>query len=483
MSLLSQHENWLSFKPFNRNSKINTRAILVPHAGIEESKTVATNVFKLIPEKYKHAIILSTNHFTKDNHILFSSKLQEYGHSFNIDNIGLEKVMNSNDEVFIKEHSWKVQIPFLTHLGFKTITPILIGNHSSFIVDELHKRIKPEHFIIVNTDLLHCGINYGNTCPSNIEDYNTQTLQNIKDYHNGLTDKLYHTRDNFKTMCGHDVMKTFLDLSKKLKLNLESIDHHSYKWDNGKHSVGYPQMHFTNQYNDEIKLLNIPRLTIEYVFNNYTINSRLSDSKKIDILNELEKKFIFQKKSDEFGIFVTIEKNGNLRGCIGTFKLTDNLGRLIAEKTLDSAFNDSRFNPISIDEINSLNYKVNFLSKPNLIFDYIKDSDKKIYEIVEKNIIIGIHGITIKFDNNKSATYLASVLIDHFNIKELTLKKWDELVLSLKKKSGGSDKIKEIEIYKCQEFSEDNKLFLEGGFYYNKQLPLMLLGLAWLSII
>ena len=472
MSLLSEHESWLSFNPFKRQSKQNIRAILVPHAGIEQSKEVATRVFSLIPKEYTHAIVLSTNHFTSDNHILESNTLDEFGHSFQIDNLGLNSILDANDDVFRQEHSWKVQIPFLTHLGFKIITPILIGNHSISLVDELHKRLTSKHFIIVNTDLLHCGTNYGNMCPSDIEAFNQKTLQNMIDYHNG-TVELQHKRDGYTTMCGHSVMKTFLDLSKKLNLKLEQSDHISHKWDNGKHSVGYPNMHFTS---DVIKLLQVPRLTLDYVFNNA---KSYNDKKKI--LDEMDKKFNYETKTDAYGIFVTIEKNGKLRGCIGSFDIRTDLGRFIAEKTLDSAFNDSRFPKVTADELSELTFKVNFLSKPEVIYSGKDKLEKEIYEKIKNDIIINIHGITITFESGR-ATYLASVLPEHFNIKEFTLGAWLRVASSLRQKTMGSGKIVKVERYKCQEFSEDKELVLEGGEYFNYQLPLFLLGLAWLSL-
>jgi len=269
-------------------------------------------------------------------------------------------------------------------------------------------------------------------------------------------------------------MKTFLDLSKKLNLKLEQSDHISHKWDKDHHSVGYPTMHFTS---DVIKLLKVPRLTLDYVFNN---NKSYNDKKKI--LDEMDKKFNYETKTDAYGIFVTIEKNGELRGCIGSFDLRTDLGRFIAEKTLDSAFNDSRFPKITANELSELTFKVNFLSKPEEIYSGKDKLEKEIYEKIKNDIIITIHGITITFESGR-ATYLASVLPEHFNIKEFTLEAWVKVSSSLRQKTMGSGKIIKVERYKCQEFSEDKQLVLEGGEYFNYQLPLFLLGLAWLSIL
>ena len=222
-------------------------------------------------------------------------------------------------------------------------------------------------------------------------------------------------------------------------------------------------------------LLLIPRLTLQYYFYNYIILN------KYQILDEIEEKYEFEKLNEKYGIFVTIEKKGKLRGCIGTFELSNNLGRTIADKTLDSAFNDSRFKPIDRNELDELKYKVNFLSKPEIIYNDSDKTDIQIYNLIKNDIIVGVHGITIYFKNS-SATYLASVLIDSFKITNFTLNDWNTISSSLRKKANGIGNIIKIERYKCQEFSENNKLFLECGSY-QQILPIFLLGLAWLSIM
>lgn len=224
-----------------------------------------------------------------------------------------------------------------------------------------------------------------------------------------------------------------------------------------------------------MNLLEIPRLTLQYYFDNH------KNLNKNKILDEMEKIYEFEKLNEKYGIFVTIEKNGKLRGCIGTFDLTSNLGRTIADKTLDSAFNDSRFKPIEKNELDELTYKVNFLSKSEIIYNDSDKTDIQIYNLIKNDIIVGVHGITIYFKNS-SATFLASVLTDDFKITNFTLDDWNTISSSLRKKANGIGNIIKIERYKCQEFSEDNKLLLEDGTY-QQILPIFLLGLAWLSIM
>ena len=141
-----------------------------------------------------------------------------------------------------------------------------------------------------------------------------------------------------------------------------------------------------------------------------------------------------------------IYKNSKLRGCIGTFQLKGDIINTIQQQTLLSALEDTRFTPVLQDEFPQLTYKINYLNSP---FEVDKD---KVFEMYEPNI----HGITIEFSDNMSATYLASVMLESFgiNTKEDFRMKFEMLVQSLREKSGSStdSKIANIKLYICEEY-------------------------------
>jgi AmmeMemoRadiSam system protein A len=66
------------------------------------------------------------------------------------------------------------------------------------------------------------------------------------------------------------------------------------------------------------------------------------------------------------GVFVSLHhKNGSLRGCIGTYLPTQkNLAEEIIKNALSAAFRDPRFPPVTLEEIPSLVFSVDILSKP-----------------------------------------------------------------------------------------------------------------------
>jgi AmmeMemoRadiSam system protein A len=65
------------------------------------------------------------------------------------------------------------------------------------------------------------------------------------------------------------------------------------------------------------------------------------------------------------GVFVSIKKHGELRGCIGTvYPTRGSLAREIMANALAAAFQDPRFPPVSEDELEDLVYSVDILKPP-----------------------------------------------------------------------------------------------------------------------
>ena len=65
------------------------------------------------------------------------------------------------------------------------------------------------------------------------------------------------------------------------------------------------------------------------------------------------------------GVFVSIKKHGELRGCIGTFAPTRaNVAEEIVVNAISSAVQDPRFMPVEPSELNDLEYSVDILTEP-----------------------------------------------------------------------------------------------------------------------
>jgi len=84
------------------------------------------------------------------------------------------------------------------------------------------------------------------------------------------------------------------------------------------------------------------------------------------------------------GVFVSIHKFGELRGCIGTFEPTQgNVAKEIITNAISSASRDPRFLPIAPQELKDLTYSVDVLTKPEPVKSK-KALDPKKYGVIVK---------------------------------------------------------------------------------------------------
>jgi uncharacterized protein len=85
---------------------------------------------------------------------------------------------------------------------------------------------------------------------------------------------------------------------------------------------------------------------------------------------------------DASGVFVTIKRRGELRGCLGTLQCQRGLAAEVVRCAADAATEDSRFPPVSRDELSDLAVEVSVLGPLECIDANDRDA-----------IIIGRHGL------------------------------------------------------------------------------------------
>ncbi|MFW6151324.1 MAG: AmmeMemoRadiSam system protein A [Chloroflexota bacterium] len=84
------------------------------------------------------------------------------------------------------------------------------------------------------------------------------------------------------------------------------------------------------------------------------------------------------------GVFVSLHKHGQLRGCIGTFEPTrSNVAEEVIANAVNSATRDPRFPPVAPSELGELEYNVDVLTKPEPVDDASQLDAKRYGVIVE----------------------------------------------------------------------------------------------------
>jgi AmmeMemoRadiSam system protein A len=94
----------------------------------------------------------------------------------------------------------------------------------------------------------------------------------------------------------------------------------------------------------------------------------------------------YQPARDELlepcGAFVTLKKEGQLRGCIGYIEAVKPLWETIVDCTISSASRDPRFAPVAADELAGIQMEISVLSPLREIDDF-------------EEIQVGTHGLLI----------------------------------------------------------------------------------------
>ena len=101
----------------------------------------------------------------------------------------------------------------------------------------------------------------------------------------------------------------------------------------------------------------------------------------------------------ECGAFVTLEKRGALRGCIGYVVASKPLERTVAEMAVQAALHDPRFPPVTADELDDITLEISVMSPLVAVTDV-------------SSIEVGRHGLVIR-DGGRSGLLLPQVATDY----------------------------------------------------------------------
>jgi len=97
----------------------------------------------------------------------------------------------------------------------------------------------------------------------------------------------------------------------------------------------------------------------------------------------------------EAGVFVTLKKDGSLRGCIGRLQARGSLVRLVSEMAFASAFSDGRFSPVRADELEHIDIEISVLTPPRQV-------------ATPADVILGRDGVVLRV-GDRTAIFLPQV--------------------------------------------------------------------------
>lgn len=97
------------------------------------------------------------------------------------------------------------------------------------------------------------------------------------------------------------------------------------------------------------------------------------------------------------GVFVTLMSSGELRGCIGLFRGTGDLGRTVVGMAAAAAVDDPRFPPVRPSEVDGLSIDISVLGP--------------ILRSSPDQVVPGVHGVIVQ-GGGRSGTLLPQVAVE-----------------------------------------------------------------------
>ena len=409
-------ESFKEIQTFDYKSK----AIIVPHAGYVYSGHAAMAAFQHL-EASENFFIIAPSHHEDFNNIA----LPEFTYfetplgNIEVNNKLIAEIAEKfpsivADEVFENEHSIEVQLPFIQNLfmphkqnavdfvknlkklGKKIrIVPILVGNCDYRLISDLISTYWENSSFIISSDLSHY--------------YTQQQCRQIDTY----TATVIETgRIEFleqQQACGLIGIKGLVDFANNNEcamIRAEMYNSGDISSDKDK-VVGYGSWFMYEDSRNDF---------IETYFSKYVLKT----AKASIIASINQEEFIPHKIPavlTQFGAsFVTLKLNGELRGCIGSVYPTKPLILDIIDNAKNAAFQDPRFEPLTVEELEGLEISVSILSAIERIdFKDERDLLSKIHP----------HGV-ILVERDKRAVYLP-VVWEQLPDKEIFLNSLKEI--------------------------------------------------------
>ena len=345
---------------------LEPKALIAPHAGYVYSGQVAANAYiawQSQKDKIERIVLIGPSHRTSLQGIAvptvdaFRTPLGEVA----IDSEAIAEITDLpqiviDDEPHRQEHSLEVHIPFLQEvLGDFKLLPLVVGFVSGEQVAQVIERLWSNEStrFLISTDLSHFH-DY-----KSAQKLDSSTAQSIE--------AMNPTIIGQEQACGCIPVAGMLIAARKHGLSVERLALQNSGDTSGKKDrvVGYGSWAIFSRAD---QIINIPPEDDWIMLNRE--GSRIiriaAQSVAYSIRNGIPPKVDTSSFPPELqknrATFVTLNKSGRLRGCIGTVQAYQPLIADIVENAFKAAMKDPRFSPIEIEEASELEISISLLS-------------------------------------------------------------------------------------------------------------------------
>lgn len=408
----------------------NLIALLLPHAGYRYSGRVAAHGIKLLEGRsYKRVVVIGPSHrvalpdcvsIPDVTHIETPLGLIELDAEA-ISNLWKNEAFGSHPYAHESEHSVQIELPFLQEaLGsdFKLI-PVVCGQLTAESATLIGRQLLPlldhETLLVISSDFTHYGRNFDyvpfeEDIQQNIESLDMGAFRLIEQKQ--LNEFLAYIRNTGATICGRSPIAVLLSIladdAQVKQLNYDTSGNLTGDW---SQCVSYLSAAVSGHWKAKVDA--VPEPEFQSLELSATDQMHLLELARFKISSRfkgrhVEPEFEISEAMEEImGAFVTIHKQGQLRGCIGEIFPRRPLIEAVAEHAVNAAFHDPRFPKLREDELYEIDLEISALTPPHPVGSYAE-------------ISIGRHGIVLS-KNMQSAVFLPQVAVEQGWNLETTL--------------------------------------------------------------
>jgi AmmeMemoRadiSam system protein B/AmmeMemoRadiSam system protein A len=415
------------------------RGLVSPHAGYIYSGMVAAAGYRQVDPSMQTVILLGPSHRVRLSAPSIP-EVQAYRTPLgDIPLAGLALTLRrlpgftSVPEAHLGEHSLEVQLPFLqmTLKKFEVVPILMNSSDPKTLASTLAPHIGEETLVVASSDLSHfysyeTAVSLDRICTNAIAGSNFAEMPLCEACGKQAVLTLMHIA-KIKDWCG--ILIDYKNSGDTAGTKNRVVGYASIAFVDRKEMTGTMQKPLSTQ--DREALLKLARSAIE---------ARLVKGTKVDRPGQ------FSPSLHELrGCFVTLHKDGELRGCIGTIEPIRPLLECVEKNAQSAAFDDPRFPRLSVDELKEIDIEISVLSVPEALrFDDGEDLKRKLRP--------NAHGVILSRGMHRS-TFLPQVW------KQLPDK--EQFLEHLCLKGGMSPKAwqdpkTEVEVYQAEVFGEDD---------------------------
>ncbi|MBN1176956.1 MAG: AmmeMemoRadiSam system protein B [Dehalococcoidales bacterium] len=352
--------------------------LLMPHAGYQYSGAVAGAALSRIVFKDTFIIIGPTHSgLGEPFSVMVEGMWRTPLGDVEVDSelarriVAISEYAVADDRAHIEEHAIEVQVPFLQYINPSVrIVPVILAGAPSEIYKEIGHAIaqaiielKREAVILASGDMTH------REPQASAAEKDMMAVEAMIALDEDELTRRY--KKHRISMCAHGPVVTLIAAAKELGVTGAELVKYQTSGDaTGDYNevVGYAGVIFKK--GGLHPLTALAKETVE----TYVREGKTPPPPE-DLTPEMKEKA---------GVFVSIHKLGDLRGCIGTFEpQQENVAQEIITNAVSSATRDPRFPPIAPDELKDLDYSVDVLTTPEPIEDESQLDSRKYGVIVE----------------------------------------------------------------------------------------------------